>query len=98
MVNDSVFHDYAKTACLGSNGLKSSQPLSLFINISGRNQSIPWIFFMEERKSRQDLRLPLLVWCGQLCLSLNQIPGFLGHQYLRRELIDILVFLYGYSR
>ena len=46
-------------------------------------------------KGKQPLRVPLLVWCGQVYLSLNQIPGFFDHQYLWKEFIDLLNFLHG---
>ena len=44
-------------------------------------------------KRRQHLKLPVLVRCRQLCLSSNQIAGFLVQQYLWKKLIDILDFL-----
>ena len=43
-------------------------------------------------KKRQHLRLPLLVRCDQLCLSSNQIAGVFDHQYLWKDLIDLLDF------
>ena len=45
-------------------------------------------------KGRQHLRLLLLVGCGPLCLFPNQIVAFFDHQYLCKELNDILDFLH----
>ena len=47
--------------------------------------------------SSVSLRLPLMVGCDQFFLSSNQIVGFFDHQFLWKELIDILVFLHGVS-
>ena len=38
-------------------------------------------------KERLQLRLPLLVGCGQLYLSASQIAGFFDRKYLRKESI-----------
>ena len=86
MMHNIILYDSAKTLCVGkiwffSCGLKCSQPIrlqySLITNVSGGNQSISRIFCMEIIiKEKQHLRLTLLVECGQLCLSSNQIAGF----------------------
>ena len=85
--------------CLGlANCVYHSNRLqnSLIINISAWNQLILYFFYLEITiKGRKDLRLPVLVGCCQLCLLSNRIPGFFGHQYLRRESIKTLDFLYG---
>ena len=65
------------------------------INISGRNQSISYIFCMEMIiKGGQDVRLPVLVGGGQMCLSYNQIAGFFDeHEYLWKESSDLCFFV-----
>ena len=44
---------------------------------------------------RKDLRLPLLVGCGQWCLSSNQIEGIFDHQYMCKKYINTIDFLHG---
>ena len=39
----------------------------------------------------------LFSWGGQLCLSSNQIAGFLDHQNLLKESIDIFYFLHEHN-
>ena len=39
----------------------------------------------------------LFSWGGQLCLSSNQIAGFLDHQNLLKESIDIFDFLHEHN-
>ena len=53
MVNDSVFHDYAKTACLDSNGLKSSQPFSIFVHQYIWKKSIDTLDIFHGEKKKQ---------------------------------------------
>ena len=77
--------------------LKYSQPIRLqhylIINIFSRNQLVPQIFCLEIIiKGRQDLRLLLLVGCGQLCLSSSQITGFFDHCYILKQSSYIIVF------
>ena len=77
--------------------LKYSQPIRLqhylIINIFSRNQLVPQIFCLEIIiKGRQDLRLILLVECGQLCLSSSQITGFFDHCYILKQSSYIVVF------
>ena len=63
----------------------------LIVNITGRNQSIPYIFCMKITiNRRKDLRLPVLVACGQLWLSPNYIAGFSKHGCLWEESVDTL--------
>ena len=62
------------------------------ISLKGINQ---YLRFFKEILRRKDLGLELLVGCGQLCLSSNQIAGFCDHQYLLEEPIDTLDFLHG---
>ena len=45
-------------------------------------------------KERKHVRQMFLVGCGQLHLLLNQIAVFLDHQYVRKESIYLLDFLY----
>ena len=45
-------------------------------------------------KGKQHLRLLLLVDCGLICLTSNQIAEFFDHQYLWKESIGILEFLH----
>ena len=66
-----------------SYGLKCSQPIRLqcffIINISGRNQSISYsTYFCIEIiiKNKYHLRIPFLIWKGQLYLLPNQITWF----------------------
>ena len=42
-------------------------------------------------KGRQDLVLPFLVGCGQVCLWANKIPGFFNHHYIQKEIINSFV-------
>ena len=98
-----VLHGSLKTTCLGniwffSCDLKCSQRIRLHYSlfISGRNQPISQNFCMEVIiEEKQHLKLTLLVRCGQLCFSSNQIAGFFDHQYLQEELVDFLEFLHG---
>ena len=52
-VNDIVFHDYAKTACLDSNGLKSSQPFSIFVHQYIWKKSIDTLDIFHGEKKKQ---------------------------------------------
>ena len=45
-------------------------------------------------KGVQRLSLPFLFGCGHLCLLPSQIAGFINHQYLWKEWIDVLDFLH----
>ena len=44
---------------------------------------------------RYQLRLPLLIGCGQWYFLSNQIAGFFDQQYHWKEPIDIFNFLHG---
>ena len=46
-------------------------------------------------RKRQDLRLLVLVECGQLYLPSYQIAGFFDNQYLWNESMNVLDFLHG---
>ena len=67
---------------------------SLISNISERNQLMYW-FFMHRMNHRENLRLSLLVGCGQVCLTSNQITLFFEQQYYWTEPINIFDFLHG---
>ena len=49
----------------------------------------------QKKVAAEQLRLPLLVWCGQLCLPSNQIARFFDKQNLSRETFDIFDILHG---
>ena len=44
---------------------------------------------------RKDLKLPLLIGCSQLCLSLNQIAGLFDHQYMSKKSTKTINCFYG---
>ena len=104
MVHNSVY-DSVKTTCQGkiwffSYCLKFSRSVrlqhSLIINTTESNQSIPYIFCLTFPLSgRKDLRLQLLVGCGEFCISFSQIAGFLDHQYVYKESVNTIYFLHG---
>ena len=76
--------------------LSSNQNAGFFdINICGKIHVVLQFFCKEVViNGSQQLRLPLLVGCGQVCVS-SQIAGFFDYKYLRKESIDILEFLRG---
>ena len=85
IVHNGALYDSMKTACLGkiwffSYVPKCSQPIKLHHQYL-RKQSVENLVFWVEItvNEMKDLKLPLLVGCGQLCLSSNQIAGFFHH-------------------
>ena len=59
----------------------------------GKNQLSSSIFHIEIIiRESLNLRLPLLIECGEVCLLSNHIAGFFDQQNLWNKIIGILVF------
>ena len=94
-----------------SYGLKCSQLIRLqyylIISISGRNQLIPLIFFARNSSSSEVTIWDYYFWLGVASsahprapppvLMSSSIAGFIDYQYLRKESLDVVVFLDGDS-
>ena len=78
---------------MAQNALNQSDCRILWLSTSleGVNE---YVIFLhgDNHQGKVESETTFFIGCHQLCLSSNQTAEFFGHQYLWKELIDILVF------